>query len=68
MPVRRTAAERVSFLLNIFMILAYAFGGVALFFWKLPSVPDHNRKIAAGVLILYAGYRTYKLLRTQKKH
>jgi len=48
------------------MILAYAFGGIALFFWKLPSVPDQNRKIASGVLILYAGYRTFKLLRTKK--
>ena len=68
MPVRRTAAERVSFILNIFMILAYAFGGIALFFWKLPSVPDNNRKIAAAVLIIYSGYRTYKLLRTPNKH
>jgi len=66
MLVRRTAAEGVSFKRNIFMILAYAFGGIALFFWKLPSVPDQNRKIASGVLILYAGYRTFKLLRTKK--
>ncbi len=63
MPVRRSSGERISFILNAFMVLAYALGGVALYFWNLPGVPEQNRKIASAVLILYAGYRTFKLFR-----
>ena len=49
MSVRRTGAQRISFILNIFMVLAYGLGGIALFFWKIPSIPDQNRKIASGI-------------------
>jgi hypothetical protein len=63
MHVRRTSSERVSFMLNVFMVLAYALGGAALFFWKLPAVPDQNRKILSGVLVLYAGFRAFRLFR-----
>lgn len=63
MQKQKTGGERISVILNVFMILAYALGGVALFFWKIPAIPDQNRKILAGVLILYSGLRAFKLLR-----
>lgn len=66
MSVRRTGAQRISFILNIFMVLAYGLGGIALFFWKIPSIPDQNRKIASGILVLYAAFRAYRMFRTKK--
>jgi len=66
MAVRRTRAERIAFLLNLFMVLAYALGGIALYFWKFPSIPDQNRKIASGILLLYAAYRTFRLFSKKK--
>lgn len=66
MSVRRTQGQRIAVILNIFMVLAYGLGGIALFFWKIPSIPDQNRKIASGVLILYAAYRAFRIFRTKK--
>jgi hypothetical protein len=63
MPVRKSGGERISFLLNLFMVFAYASGGVALFFWNLPGIPEKNRKILSAVLILYAAFRAFKLFR-----
>ena len=63
MPVRRSSSERVTFILNAFMILAYALGGVALYFWNMPGLPEKNRKIVSAVLILYSGFRAFKLFR-----
>ena len=68
MPKRRSSAERVSFVLNSFMILAYGLAGVALYFWRMPSISDSNRKVLSGVLILYSLFRLYKLLRIKSKN
>ncbi len=66
MSVQRTGGQKIVVILNIFMVLAYGLGGIALFFWKLPSIPDYNRKVASGILILYAVYRAVRVFRTKK--
>lgn len=66
MPSSRTDQERINFVLNVFMILVYGLAGIALFFWNGLMIPEQNRKILSGVLILYSLFRLYKLLRKNK--
>lgn len=68
MPKRRSSAERISFVLNLFMIFAYGLGGVAIYFWRMPSIPDRSREVFSGVLILYSLFRLYKLLRVKPEN
>lgn len=57
MAKRSAKGATFYFILNLFMILMYGCGGVILYFWKFPQIPDSSRKIFAGVLVLYAIYR-----------
>jgi hypothetical protein len=59
--------RRLYFLLNMAMVIMYAIGGIVLFFWHIPSIPDSNRYILSGVLFLYAIYRGVNLARKYKR-
>jgi hypothetical protein len=58
-----TVKGRFYYILNMFMILMYALGGIVLFFWKMPNLPATNRYIISGVLLLYSTYRGIVLYR-----
>ncbi len=53
------------FLFKIFMILLYALTGIMLMFVWSPGewLPDMNRKGLGIVLLLYAAYRSYRLIK-----
>lgn len=63
---RTTARGRFSYIINLFMVMMYAMGGIILLFWKMPGLPDTNRYIIAGALILYSAYRGIVLYRKFK--
>jgi hypothetical protein len=67
MARRTSASGRFYFILNFFMILAYACGGVLLLFWNIPSLPASNRNILAAILLLYSLYRGMVLYRKYRQ-
>ncbi len=64
MSNRKPFAERAYFYFSIFMISVYVFTGLMLIFvLKFLQIQPTNRIAAGSVLILYAFYRTYKVIR-----
>lgn len=63
MPRREPVKGRFSIIINLVMVSMYAIGGIILFFWHMPSLPDTNRYIIASVLLLYSAYRGIILYR-----
>ncbi len=63
MPRREPVKGRISIILNLVMVSMYAVGGIILFFWPMPSLPDTNRYIIASVLVVYSAYRGMILYR-----
>jgi len=67
MSNRNQFAGRAYFYFSIFMIVVYVVIGLMLIFvLKFLGIQPVNRMAAGSVLVLYAGYRTYKLIRDRK--
>lgn len=66
MRKRSLLSERLYLIINIIMIVIYASVGIFLFFWQTNSIVSSSRKIFSGVLILYAAYRGFSLIRKIK--
>lgn len=64
MSYRNPFAARAYLYFSIFMIIVYVLTGIMLIFvLKFLQIQPVNRIAAGVVLIFYAGYRTYKLIR-----
>ncbi len=64
MSNRNTFAARAYLYFSIFMIAIYVLTGLMLIFvLNFLQIQPVNRIAAGGVLIIYACYRTYKLIR-----
>lgn len=64
MSYRNPFAARAYLYFSIFMIIVYVFTGFMLIFvFKFLQIQPANRIAAGVVLIVYAVYRTYKLIR-----
>jgi small neutral amino acid transporter SnatA (MarC family) len=67
MSNRKSFAERAYFYFSIFMILVYVLIGIMLIFvLEFLQIQSASRIAAGCVLIIYACYRTYKLISRQK--
>jgi hypothetical protein len=61
-------ARRFHFYFNLAMVLIYTAAGILLlFFVRFESIPKTNTLIIGCVLLLYAAYRTYKLIRERRE-
>ena len=61
-------AGRFHFYFNLAMVLIYAAAGILMIFvFHFESLPQKNTTIVGCVLLLYAAYRTYKLVRDRKE-
>ena len=64
---RNVIAGRTYFYFSVFMIAIYVLIGLLLIFvLSFLEIQPTNRIAAGGVLILYAAYRTIKLIRERK--
>ncbi len=67
MSNRNPFAARAYFYFSIFMVVVYvAIGLLLIFVLTFLQIQPTNRIAAGTVLILYAVYRTYKLIRERK--
>jgi hypothetical protein len=67
MSNRNPIAARAYLLFSVFMIVLYVIIGLMLIFvLKFLEIQPANRVGAGIVLIIYACYRTYKLIREKK--
>jgi hypothetical protein len=67
MSNRKPFAERAYFYFSIFMVAVYVFTGLMLIFvLTFLQIQPTNRIAAGSALIVYACYRTYKLIRERK--
>ncbi len=68
MSNRKPFAERAYLYFSIFMIAVYVFTGLMLIFvLTFLQIQPTNRIAAGGILILYAFYRTYKVIRESRQ-
>lgn len=62
-------AAKASFYFHLFMIAVYGFTGLMLIFvLTFLQIQPVNRVAAGCVLIIYALYRSFKLMRSRKTH
>jgi hypothetical protein len=67
MSNRNPLAARAYFFFTVFMIVLYvAIGLMLIFVLKFLEIQSVNRIAGGSVLIVYAGYRLYKLIREKK--
>jgi small neutral amino acid transporter SnatA (MarC family) len=53
---------------GIFMVVVYALLGILfLFVINWPGIPKTNLRVAGGILLLYAAFRTYMVFQRQAR-
>jgi len=64
---RKPLASSVSFYFTLCMLVIYLSLAAVILFLQWPAdLPQNNRIILAVTLLLYVGYRGYRLLKTRK--